>query len=514
MKLKENQETEKLNSSLKFLAKGSTAIFLGLALSKLFSYFYRILIARYFGPEIYGFFTISLMVSGLFITFAYLGLSDGVVRYISIYRGKNDKNAIRQIYRVSSKFLIISGSISFILMFMTSEYIALNIFHNPDLIIFLKIFSLAIPLTIFMTLYSSIALSYGRVKSYSFIHHFLLNSLKLGFLVLFIMIGLGSNSLIFSYLAAVLITGLAFYFVARHHISELFEKENLDKKSKNLITKNLFSYSWPFLFSAIVTALFYWTDSFMIGFFNSPLEVGLYNAAIPIALLLTMTSELFGNIFFPLIAKEYSKKNILVIRELTKQVGKWVFLINIPLLGLILLFPTEFITILFGEQYLVAKNSLRILSVGMFAASLFVFSNKLISVAGKSKLILFDTLLVAIINLILNFYLIPRYGIEGAAFSTTISLILINLIFLFQANYFLKIIPLRRTMKAIFLAVLAPTLFLFLFKNSFNQTIPAFIIQSIFLLLSYTLLIILFKGLDRNDFLIITSLRNKIKKRE
>ena len=49
-------------SSLKKIVRGAGIVFLGLIASKTISYFYRIFIARYFGPEDYGLFSIALSI--------------------------------------------------------------------------------------------------------------------------------------------------------------------------------------------------------------------------------------------------------------------------------------------------------------------------------------------------------------------------------------------------------------------------------------------------------------------
>jgi len=84
-----------LNSSLKLLAKTAFLVFVGLAFSKLFAYAYRIIIARSFGPETYGMFTLALMIIGWFTVLATVGLTQGVSRYIALYRGKGSVKKIR-----------------------------------------------------------------------------------------------------------------------------------------------------------------------------------------------------------------------------------------------------------------------------------------------------------------------------------------------------------------------------------------------------------------------------------
>ena len=56
-----------LDKSLKLLVKTSVIVFIGIALSKILTYGYRVIIARHYGPEVYGLFSLSLMIVGWFI---------------------------------------------------------------------------------------------------------------------------------------------------------------------------------------------------------------------------------------------------------------------------------------------------------------------------------------------------------------------------------------------------------------------------------------------------------------
>ena len=75
---------------------------------------------------------------------------------------------------------------------------------------------------------------------------------------------------------------LVSFLVCKYKIPEIFGKYELENSAKNKISKEFFSYSWPLLLAGIVSNVLLWIDSFTLGYFKGPLEVGLYNAAIPI----------------------------------------------------------------------------------------------------------------------------------------------------------------------------------------------------------------------------------------
>src|SRR3989344_5544174 len=201
-KLAEKKEIEK---DLKLLAKSSVIVFIGLFLSKVFTYVYRIIIAREFGPETYGFFTIAVMITGWFIAFSNIGLNQGLVRYVAIFRIKNQKSKISYLFKVSLIFTAITSIAAGILLFLLAPFISLNLFHNSDIIIFLKFFSLIISLTVISEIYLSVVLAYEYIGWYTFIYKVLLSFLRVLIIAGLVYLGLKTNAIFLSYTLSLLL---------------------------------------------------------------------------------------------------------------------------------------------------------------------------------------------------------------------------------------------------------------------------------------------------------------------
>ena len=129
---------------------------------------------------------------------------------------------------------------------------------------------------------------------------------------------------------------------------------------------------------------------------------------------------------------------------------------------------------------------------------------------GKSKVILFDTIIACALNFILNAIMVPRYGITGAASATLISVLFLNLLFIFQAKYYVSILPFRRKMLSIFLVSLIPTAILFYLRSIIQINLFSIIILSSCFFLVYFLLILLISGFDRNDWEIYEAVKRKM----
>lgn len=505
--MKSNAE---LNFELKAIVKSSIFVFIFLVFSKIVAYIYRIVLARYFGPDIYGAFSLAVMVSGFFVLFSVLGFDEGLLRFIPFFRGKKDEKSIYEVLNFSKNIVSVLSIIFGIIMFLSSGFLAVKIFHDNSLKLFFQIFSISIPFAANFRIYASAIRSYEKVGWHSFLTNFLDSAGKLLFLICFIFLGLGVLSIHFSYVVSWIIMFVFSYFVFRYSTKLKKEKSKNTLRKKRNSKKEFINYSWPLLFTALIGTLFSWTDVFFIGYFKTTTDVGIYNAAIPIAALLFFIPNLFVQLFAPLINKNYSEGKIDLIRNLSQQIGKWIFIFNLPILIIMLFFPGVLINLLFGGEYILAITSLIFLAIGYFTYAFFTPSFYLLNMVGKSRLSLVNILIASVINLILNVLLIPRYGISGAAFSTTISFILFTFLTIFEVYYFTKIIPIRRKMFNIFFVGILSIIVVFLIRKFIEINKLTIIFTGAFFLLFYLALIFLTKSLDKNDFMVLKAIRGKI----
>jgi len=510
-----------LDKSLKLLVRTSFIVLIGLIISKIVAYAYRIIIARYFGPEVYGLFSLALMISGWFIAISALGLSEGLLRFIPIYRGRKESRKITYLFRFSLITLTLTSLISGLLLFLLSDFISLTFFHNINLSIYLKIFSLLVPVGAIGYPFLAALRAHEEIPWYSFIFNIAQNVIKLSALLIFIVLGFNSNATTLSYLAGVFGMLVLSYCICRYKIPHIFKTHDLPHNERKLLKKEVMSYSIPILFFGIISTIFYWIDSFSLGYYKGAFEVGLYNSAVPIAIILGMASEVFMQLFFPMITREYARKKMKLIEQLSKQVAKWILIVNLPIFAIMIVFPGAMINILFGSQYLAAENTLRILAIGALVSSIFIISNQLISMMGKSKLVLMNIIIASVINFGLNMILVPMQkigfienanGLNGAALATLISIVIFNLLFMYQAHKYLKIIPLRRKMINLIVIAVIPTILLFYLRTKFvsNDILTLSVLFLIFLV-TYVLLILVSNSLEESDKNIIKAIFKKIR---
>jgi len=154
--------------------------------------------------------------------------------------------------------------------------------------------------------------------------------------------------------------------------------------------------------------------------------VGVYNVAVKVALFTTLTLSAVNSIVAPKLSESFNNNRNSEFKDIIRYSTRLIFFSTIPILLLIFLFP-EFILSLFGAEFVIAKLALIILTVSQAVNALSGSVGTILNMTGKQKVYGSILLISLILNIVLNYILIPSYGINGAAVASACSLIFWNL---------------------------------------------------------------------------------------
>jgi len=495
-----------IDNSLKVIAKGGIILLAGASISKILGYIYRIIVAN-MGSEYYGLISLGLAFLGILTTISLLGLNNAVLRYIPFFRGKDDYSRIKGtiIYTLKTT-LIISILISFVLFFFLDS-IAINIFHNADLGIVLKILVFVIPLGVINNILYMVFKGFEKVKYEVYTKNILENVVKIIFTLIVILfftdkiIGLSLAIVI----STVLTTIFGFYLMEKKVFSIL-----KTKIQSQYLNKELLLYSFPLLLTSVFPLIFNWFDSIMLGYFKDVSTVGIYNAAMPTAQLLYLIPYSLSGLFIPVLTKLYSQNKQFLFNRIYQILNKWILLLNLLIFGLFLLFSKTILSV-FGQEYIQASTVLIILSIGFILNYSLINSTHLFMIHKKSKVILINSLIVSILSIILNIILIPPYGIVGAAIATAITQIILRGLFIIESYILFKLNPFSLRNIPVMLSFLVTLLvFYFITKISYPQNIYYSIPYAISFALVYLLLLFITRSFEKEDKMILRTIKNKI----
>ena len=491
----------------KKIAKGAGIVFLGMVFSKLFSYLYVMLVAR-IGSSDYGLISLGFAIISFITTISLLGLGIGIIRYVAYYKGKNDKARIKGAILSSIGICLPFGVGLACLLFIFSKQISLGLFHSLELVPILRIFSLLIPFLVLSDIFLGTMRAFQRIGYVVGIKEVSEKFIRLFLTLILIYFGYGLFGVVVAYVVSVSFTFiLSFYFLERKVFS-VFKKDI----SPIFYKKELLFYSLPLLFTGFLTMIMKWTDTVMLGYFRTTSEVGIYNVALPTANLLVLVPTALMALFLPIITELYSKDKLGNIKDLCRRTSKWIFFINFPIFLLIIFFSKAILRVMFGQEYVVGYVALSLLSFGYIIHSLSHVNSTVLLTIKKTKLILIIGLFSAVLNVILNYFLIPEYGIIGAAIATSISLISLFCLYFFFNYLIMGIQPLMLSyLKALFSGLISVFLVYYLTKFLF-RTVSFFnlILMFILFLLIYLILLILFRSFDKEDINVLKTFKLKL----
>ncbi|ELG2044641.1 flippase [Vibrio fluvialis] len=203
---------------------------------------------------------------------------------------------------------------------------------------------------------------------------------------------------------------------------------------KKSLSLNLLKTSYPMMFAASIGLLYSLQDQYFIKYFLGEYELGLYAVGIKFVLILVVLPTLISNVFYPsLVSKYHAGKYV----EYNNQLQAMYLLFFI--LGLILYsflyFSSEIIVIkLFGDEFKDSVLIMQIYSLLLVVSFFQSLNNKVLILNDLQSVIFKRATFALIINAVLNFILIPKFGIKGAAYSTVMSEILVLISYSFRKD--------------------------------------------------------------------------------
>jgi O-antigen/teichoic acid export membrane protein len=254
-----------------------------------------------------------------------------------------------------------------------------------------------------------------------------------------------------------------------------------------------------------------WTDTLMLGYFQTSARVGLYSAALPLAHLIGIPLAALLPIYGPITAGLYAKNSVAEMGRNYAIVTKWIFSATLPLFLLLFLFPETVLNFLFGVNYMLASHALRILSLGFIIVNLLGPNGTTLVAIGKTKFLMWAIVVAAGTNIALNAALIPQWGIAGAATATTASLTLHCIIRQVKVHAILGITPLTKNLLKTVISSISIIFIIYLMVEHF-VTVTFWILPILFFLFYavYFMVILFSRSFDQEDIMLLLEIEKKM----
>lgn len=375
--------------------------FISLVIPILLSFLNSFILLKKLDITEYGEYSIILVSLNLLTTLLFSWINFSILRLYIKYGAEKKE-----------KILIETGSKIYIILLFLGILISIyNIFIKNYLNVY-------VVCTVIFSSMHSFKLTYYRIREEEtkyLVQTFINNTLKSIFIYIFVWkLNFGIKGALLAIIMSSLFYDFLFILKCSNIRNKVFDKE---------ILLEMLRFGFPLIGVLLTNQLLSDLDKYMLKYYLSDYEVGIYSFYYKISdISIGNLIKLLMLVAYPNIIKTFENFGIGKARKLIeKKISEYIFLISIGIIAIELITP--YIIRIFFYDYLESTYLLKYINLGLAFNGLCQYINKEIELR-KLTIKLFYLILISLIcNILLNVYLIPKYGILGAAFSTILSYI-------------------------------------------------------------------------------------------
>jgi len=475
--------------------KGASITFLFSVMAAIVIYIFRVMLARHLGPTEYGLFYAVFTFIIFFLFIRDLGLGSALVKFISKFRALRKYNSIKTSISSVLLFQLISSVFLGIILFSFSDYLALYYFKNRISSTIIRILALYIVGSVSFIIIKGIFRGFQEMTLYASVE-LSKNVLVITLTYIFFQNGIGIMAPVWAYT----ITSFALFFLYLPFAMKKFSFFSYKIIEFKPIFKKIIFFGIPLFATSIADRVIGYIDTLFLTYFRSLSEVGIYNVILPSVLLLLKFGFAFSAIIFPLVSEISEKKNLMALKKGIILFYKYIFVILIPPFIVVSQYANELIISLFGVEYGGGITAFQILLFGVFLFNLALINNNIIAAFGEPKMVARITIFAAIFNVIANLILIPKYGIFGAALTTTISYSIVTILTVkYMKNKFYLKLPYLIWIKQAFIAGITWAIVIAVNNFISFSLIYNILVSAIIATVTFIGFLVLFKVINLNE---------------
>ena len=432
----------KASEMAKVSAKGSFHLLWGLVISTVISSVATIFVARLLGSDLYGLYGIVLIAPTLIGVFRDWGINSAMVRCAAQYLSEGRASEVRSIIVSGIIFEVVLGIVLSAVSFALSGYLAVNVFHRPEIASLIQLASISILAS---------GLINASTAAFTGIEKMELNSLmlilqslvKTVIMITLVILGLGAFGAVIGHIVALSIAGLTSVALVWTQYRHLPSLGGFKLEIKAYI-KSMLSYGAPLSASVILSGFQVQYYAFLLPIFyvTDNIAIGNYGIASTFVVLIGFFATPIATMLFPAFSKLDPQKDKGTLQDVFQFSVKYASLLVIPVAAIVMCLAEPAVSTLFGHSYASAPTFLALLALTYFLPAFGSLSaSNFLSSQGKTTLIMYLALLSAAIGLPLGYILIMQFGVLGLIITTLVTGVITTVIPLYwvRKNYALTV---------------------------------------------------------------------------
>lgn len=231
-----------------------------------------------------------------------------------------------------------------------------------------------------------------------------------------------------TYLVDVFLIGFVLLAVLSSVFIFIYFNNTDEIKTKEIFSnKEIFIKSYPIAVSAMAIFLLMCFDVMFLKKYRNDETVAFYSVGVKVMTIVSVIILTVNITVSAKIAEMFSSHNITELRKILRNSSRLIFCITFPVILLISIF-SESVLSFFGHQYIAAQQAFLILIIGQGICSAFGSAPVYLNMTGRQHIFQIILIAAVIINFLLNRFLIPEYGMIGAAIAYVSSALFWNCI--------------------------------------------------------------------------------------
>jgi O-antigen/teichoic acid export membrane protein len=452
-------------SELGLIVRNAGLDVFGQGFNIVFAFAASVVVTRTVGPEIFGKYSLANSIFQLLGILAVFGLSGGVVRLTSKYMALRDYGRVKGT-AVSGVLFTTLFSLGLIaLTLVAAPAVSRKLYsHVAGLDLVLRVYVIGLPFYAVMTILNGYTQGLKTLKPGVIVEMVVRPVARLALILILFLAGYRLFAVVLGSMGGfVCAAAAAFVFAIK---ASPFD---LRRTPKTGVGQELFFYSLPLVLAQFMNVLISRSNVMISGHFLDSETVGVLSATLVLAPFVSMSLLSFSRILAPVISELWEKGDRAGLMRHFKIVSKWIFTLSLPVFCLYALFAPGLLGI-FGGEFATGANALKVLAIGQIVNAIVGPIGFILTMTGRQKLNLVNSILVAASNIALNILLIPRYGIMGVAMATTLAITSINLLRVIQVKVLYGFTPFRHDLYKPLAAGAATTALFYLINRYLGWT--------------------------------------------
>ena len=440
------------------------------------------------------------------------GLDNAAVRYVSLYHGEGNRDGVASAVRFTLFAGLFTGVVVGAGLYFSADKFFAEFFAQDGLGQVLRLLAVSVPFLSVMTVALASTQGLKEMKYTAWCKNIFHPVANLCLVLLFYafgskLVGVASAWLLSTFISVV----LSLYYLQKVLKHAGHRGLGFHVSDSAATAREILGFASPLVLVVILTSLITWTDTLMLGYFRPADEVGIYSAALRTAMLTGIVLVSFNAIFSPLISDLYNRGETGRLESMFKLTCRWIFTFSLPLFLLISLFPAEIMS-LFGAEFVSGQNVLVVIAFAWFINAAAGSVGVMLIMSGYQKVMMVNSIAIFLLNVLMNYFLIPAYGMQGAAVASGLSIIAYNAVMLLQVKILIGMHPYNRMFikPLVFGGIIFLIFYMMVGWLDLSLVLKLTVIAPAFV--GAFLLAIFFRGAGEEDKVVIESVLEKLKR--